>query len=198
MSFAAWRLETEGPRVHAQTQKLYLSTARQFKTSYKGSAHALGAIAGRPSALAMASADLDGDAVNDLAIGFAAAGSGLIAIHRGNLDAFAPQSQASFEAIGRGEFPPPFLPEAELVEIPSRPDFLAAGDLIGQSGWHWPRPRAADRAFMFWRAARRERRNCCRLSPHPGHSRAWMRSNSRGASIGRSQLAFTPKAARGL
>ena len=134
MSFAAWRLATESAQVHAQTQKLYLSTARQFKASYKGSAHALGAITARPAALAMASADLDGDAVNDLAIGFTAAGSGVIAIHRGNLDAFAPQSQASFEAIGRGDFPAPFLPDAELVEIPSRPDFLAAGDLIGQSG----------------------------------------------------------------
>ncbi|MGA7238599.1 MAG: CSLREA domain-containing protein [Bryobacteraceae bacterium] len=134
MSFAAWRLATQSPQVHAQTQKLYLSTPRQFKASYRGSTRAMGAIAGRPSALAMASADLDGDAVNDLAIGFAAPGGGLIAIHRGNLDAFAPQSEASFNAIGRGDFPAPFLPEAELVEIPSRPDFLAAGDLIGQSG----------------------------------------------------------------
>ncbi len=134
MSFVAWRLATQSPQVHAQTQKLYLSTARQFKTSYKGSAHALGAVAARPSALAMASADLDGDGVNDLAIGFAAPGGGLIAIHRGNLDAFAPQSEASFNAIGRGDFPAPFLPDAEVVEIPGRPDFLAAGNLIGRSG----------------------------------------------------------------
>ena len=134
MSFAAWRLATESAQVHAQTQKLYLSTARQFKASYKGSAHALGAITARPAALAMASADLDGDELTILPSGSPAAGSGVIAIHRGNLDAFAPQSQASFEAIGRGDFPAPFLPDAELVEIPSRPDFLAAGDLIGQSG----------------------------------------------------------------
>jgi hypothetical protein len=28
----------------------------------------------------------------------------VIAVHRGNLDAFAPQSEASFQAIGRSEF----------------------------------------------------------------------------------------------
>src|SRR5262249_13911463 len=53
--------------------------------------------------------------------------SGVIAIHRGNLDAFAPQSQPSFEAIGRGEFPSPFLPEAKTFSIPIRPDFMAIG-----------------------------------------------------------------------
>jgi trimeric autotransporter adhesin len=114
--------------------RLYLSAARQFDTSYRGSAHARRAMSGRPSALSMAAGDLDGDAVTDLAVGFAAPGGGLIAIHHGNIDAFAPQSEASFWAIAREEFPAPYLPQADLVEIPARPDFLAVGDLIGAKG----------------------------------------------------------------
>jgi hypothetical protein len=55
-------------------------------------------------------------------------------VHRGNLDALASQSQQSFEAIGRGEFPSPFLPDAQVVQLPDRPDFLAAGDFIGANG----------------------------------------------------------------
>src|SRR5262249_31086988 len=67
------------------------------------------------------------DGVQDLVVGYGTKTGGIIAIHRGNLDAFAPQSQASFEGIGRGEFPSPFLPEAKAFSIPIRPDFIAIG-----------------------------------------------------------------------
>jgi CSLREA domain-containing protein len=134
VSFAGWRLSHSGAHVRAQA-RLWLGTARQYgAASYKGSARSLGVMAAHPAALSMASSDLDGDGADDLAVGLSAPGGGLIAVHRGNLDAFAPQSDASFWAIARGEFPSPYLPEAELVEIPSRPDFLASGDFIGLGG----------------------------------------------------------------
>ena len=75
----------------------------------------------------MATADVDGDGVADLVAGFSAPGGGAMVIHRGNVDAFAPQSEASFQAIGRGQFPAPFLPDAQIVSIPVRPDFMALG-----------------------------------------------------------------------
>ena len=53
--------------------------------------------------------DIDSDGVADLLVGYSAPGGGVIAVHRGNLDAFAPQSDASLQAIGGGEFPSPFL-----------------------------------------------------------------------------------------
>src|SRR5205807_7966117 len=49
----------------------------------------------------------------------------------GNLDAFAPQSDASFQAIGRGEFPSPFQLEAQTLAVPINPDFIALGNFTG-------------------------------------------------------------------
>lgn len=134
--FGARELTRNVAGVHAQAQppRLYVSTARQFANTYRGSASARHILAVHPSALAMAAGNLDGDAIADLAVGFAAPGGGVVALHHGNLDAFAPQSETSFWAITRSEFPSPFLPGADLVEIPGRPDFLASGDFIGQGG----------------------------------------------------------------
>jgi uncharacterized repeat protein (TIGR01451 family) len=83
--------------------------------------------AGQAQPTAMATADVDGDGVADMIAGFSVPGGGMIVIHRGNLDAFAPQSDASFQAIGRGQFPAPFLPNAKVFSVPVRPDFIALG-----------------------------------------------------------------------
>jgi uncharacterized repeat protein (TIGR01451 family) len=83
--------------------------------------------AGQAQPLSMATADLDGDGVADMVAGFSTPGGGAIVIHRGNLDAFAPQSDASFQAIAQGQFPAPFLPNAQVISIPVRPDFMALG-----------------------------------------------------------------------
>src|ERR1700674_1685157 len=84
--------------------------------------------AGKATPLALASADFNEDGFDDLAAGYAApGGSGIIAIHRGNIDAFAPQSDASFQAIGRGEFPSPFLTNVRVFAVPVTPDFIATG-----------------------------------------------------------------------
>jgi uncharacterized repeat protein (TIGR01451 family) len=83
--------------------------------------------AGQAQPLSMATADVDGDGIADLVAGFSAPTGGSIVIHRGNLDAFAPQSNASFQAIGHGQFPSPFLPKAQVINVPVRPDFIALG-----------------------------------------------------------------------
>jgi CSLREA domain-containing protein len=83
--------------------------------------------AGQAQPLSMATADVDGDGVADMVAGFSAPGGGAIVIHRGNIDAFAPQSDASFQAIAHGQFSAPFLPNAQVVNIPVRPDFMALG-----------------------------------------------------------------------
>src|SRR4029077_10129571 len=108
--------------------KLYLQGERALGLSYSGSAEAVQALAsGQLKPLALASGDLDGDGVEDLVAGYASANGGVLVIHRGNLDAFAPQSEASWQAIGEGRFPSPFLPEAKVFELPEAPDFLVIG-----------------------------------------------------------------------
>ena len=81
--------------------------------------------------VSMASADFDEDGIGDLAVGYKGSQGFSIVIHRGNLDAFAPQSDASFHAIGRGEFPSPFVADAQVIGVPVSPDFIATGNFAG-------------------------------------------------------------------
>jgi large repetitive protein len=81
--------------------------------------------------LSMTSGDIDEDGIADLVVGYSVPGGGAIVVHRGNLDAFAPQSQESFQAIGEGRFPSPFLLDARVFSIPITPDFVAVGNFTG-------------------------------------------------------------------
>jgi len=99
--------------------------------------------AGQIQPLALATADVDGDGIADLIAGFGTPTGGMIMVHRGNLDAFAPQSTASFNAIGHGQFPRPFR-QARRVSVfrcvltSSPPDVLPPADLKT-----WSLPHAA-------------------------------------------------------
>src|SRR5437764_15005961 len=81
--------------------------------------------------VSMASADFDEDGIADLAVGYKGPQGFSVVIHRGNLDAFAPQSDVSLQAIGRGEFPSPFLTDAQVIGIPVSPDLVATGSFAG-------------------------------------------------------------------
>src|SRR5712691_9439153 len=121
-----------GPKIWLQDRQTLSVThvAADGTAQNKSAAQNLAAGQGQP--LAMTHGDFDQDGVEDLAAGYATPSGGAIVVHRGNLDAFAPQSDASFQAIGRGEFPAPFLPQAKVFSIPIRPDFLAAGNFTGK------------------------------------------------------------------
>ena len=112
--------------------KVWLQAPRAMAPRYQGKGAATAALnSGAGAPLALAAGDFDEDGVQDLVVGYATSSGGALAIYRGNLDAFAPQSQASFEAIGRGEFPEPFLSNAHVMDVPATPDFLATGDFNG-------------------------------------------------------------------
>ncbi len=115
------------------SRKLYLQQERSLSATYSGKPATVQALAsGQLKPLALAAGDLDGDGIEDLVVGFASANGGVLVIHRGNLDAFAPQSQASWQGIGEGRFPSPFLPQARVFELPEAPDFLLIGNFTGE------------------------------------------------------------------
>src|SRR5260370_5604555 len=118
-----------GPAPQApQGPHIYVQDTQAVKVSHSGDADAVQAlVAGQAQPLSSASADLDEDGVADLLVGYSTPTSGVVVLHRGDLDAFAPQSQASFLAIPRGDLPSPFLPNAQAFNLPVRPHFLATG-----------------------------------------------------------------------
>ncbi len=73
--------------------------------------------------ISLAAGDVNEDGFPDLLIGY----NGYISIQPGNVDAFAPQSDASFQAIGKGLFPTPFLAQGIKLPTPVNPDFIATG-----------------------------------------------------------------------
>src|SRR5258708_11780325 len=118
---------TTSPEARATGPHIYLGESRKLVVDYVGEADAKESLAaGDARPLSMTSGDLDGDGVDDLLVGYGTS-QGIIALYRGNLDAFAPQSKESFDAIGRGDFPSPFLPKATAITVPVRPDFVAEG-----------------------------------------------------------------------
>lgn len=115
--------------VHAGDSKvIYLDNGNPLPTGYNGSSALVQALTSSSTVpVSMASDDFDHDGVADLAIGYSTPAGPAIVLRRGNLDAFAPRDQASFEAIRTSQFPSPFLSGAGVAAVADRPDFLAAG-----------------------------------------------------------------------
>jgi hypothetical protein len=110
-----------------------LQGSQDLVASHVGSDHALQLLnSGAVEPLALTQGDFHETGIPGLAVGYATSGGNVLVIHQGNLDAFAPQTRQAWEAIRDGNFPTPFLPEAEAFEIPGRPDFVEAGNFTGQ------------------------------------------------------------------
>ena len=79
--------------------------------------------------MSLAKGDFDGDGMQDLAVGYAAGTGGTLSLYKGNADALYPYSRAAKAHRANGTFSDlPFLSTGISVDLPCRPDFLAAGD----------------------------------------------------------------------
>src|SRR5262249_47595567 len=110
--------------------QINLSDGREVLTDYEGPAELVRVLRANLAApLASAAGDFDEDGVPDLVIGYAGAGSGIISLLRGNVDAIypnSPEAQAR-RAAGAGA-DAPFLSPAQVFEALQSPDFIGAGD----------------------------------------------------------------------
>src|SRR5271157_4995031 len=78
----------------------------------------------QPRPLAMVSGDFDEDGVADLVIGYGLEKSGAIAMLRGNPDAIAPQTEASWLAAGRHEYSDPFVKSSKMTAVSTAPNIM--------------------------------------------------------------------------
>ncbi|HZS29126.1 MAG TPA: CSLREA domain-containing protein, partial [Candidatus Angelobacter sp.] len=115
---------TQGPKIwlgERQQLPMQAGGAPAAKGAFASAAATSVPTAGQP--ISLLTADVDEDGVPDLLVGY----NGYLGIQRGNVDAFAPQSDASFQAITHGQFPAPFLPQQAVLSTPVNPDFIAVG-----------------------------------------------------------------------
>jgi predicted outer membrane repeat protein len=130
-----WGLRTR--RVHAApAPPINLASAVKLQPQYAGSDTSVQPLAsGQVRVLSLAAEDFNGDGIGDLAAGYAVnSGGGRVVYYRGSIDALAPQSQQSADTFARGGFLQPYLPDAQVVDLPGAPDFLAAGRFTGVNG----------------------------------------------------------------
>ncbi|HEX8566427.1 MAG TPA: right-handed parallel beta-helix repeat-containing protein [Pyrinomonadaceae bacterium] len=69
-------------------------------------------------------ADFDADGFNDLLV----AHNNRLVLHRGDINAFAPQTQEAWEAIRDGRFVSPFERKTRSTNVPAAADFILSGD----------------------------------------------------------------------
>jgi hypothetical protein len=85
----------------------------------------------QPRPLSMVVGDFDEDGVDDLVIGYGLRNGGNITFLRGNLDAHAPQTHASWIAASHHVYSAPFLQSSKPVPLTLQPTLLIKADVNG-------------------------------------------------------------------
>jgi hypothetical protein len=102
---------------------------QSLKVTYTGSSDAVGALqSGSATATALAAADFDADGAIDVVAGYSTGNGGVVALYRGNKDAFSPANPALYPKAIKGSIASTFLSKAQAFSVPESPDLLATGD----------------------------------------------------------------------
>jgi|CXWL01.1.fsa_nt_gi CSLREA domain-containing protein len=99
----------------------------QLGTSYD-LGYSLSKSAGSAKALGLAHGDFNTDGFQDLVTGYATDAGGMVTLHRGNEQAYAPSTATALADVKHGVFPPGFVEQSSLYSVPVAPDLMAAGD----------------------------------------------------------------------
>ena len=113
---------------------LNLQDGREMSVTYRGDQAAVAALqSGAALARSLASADFDRNGTPDVVAGYSFNGAGMIALQRGNPDAFAPTNDSVLVRMQQGYNPESLLPVADVYPIPVAPDFLVTGNFTNDS-----------------------------------------------------------------
>jgi len=131
------RINSTAPNNFRNLQPINLREAGSLNSIYTGPAKLRDALSqNQTRPLTLASGDFDEDGVADLVCGYASSGGGLLALHRGNIDALFPRSAVAQQHKARGQFTDSaFLSQIRAFASPEVPDFLAAGDFNADGHW---------------------------------------------------------------
>ena len=113
---------------------LNLQDGREMSVEYRGDQQAAAALQnGAARARSLASGDFDGNGTPDVVAGYAFNGAGMISLHRGNPDAFAPADDSVFGRMQQGYDPASLLEGADVYAVPVSPDLLVTGTFTKDS-----------------------------------------------------------------
>jgi hypothetical protein len=76
----------------------------------------------------LAAADFDADGAMDVVAGYFMGSAGVLAVLRGNPDAYAPKDLSLYKKALQGGLPATFLSKASVIALPESPDLLVTGD----------------------------------------------------------------------
>ncbi len=130
-ALARIRAAGTGATIHPSAGKplVNLRNPHNLQVTYTGPADAVAALQrGNATPTALAAGDFEANGAVDVVAGYSSKNGGLLVLHRGNPDAFAPKDTSLYEKAMHGIVASTFLPKAGVFKVPVSPDMIVTGD----------------------------------------------------------------------